>query len=136
MKDLRGISVSTVRNAILKEFRLQISSSRKKLNMVNILNWKKLKRVKECYIKLYNNDENMTKNITKLAFSNITHEDESFNNFYVYTAAVCDIIFNLNYPDLECAKKLLERHFKKFKVNFLLIKLNLLKFYQNLLIIL
>ena len=104
--------------------------------MVDILDWKKLKRVKECYIKLYDDDENAIKNIAKLAFSNITHEDESFNDFYVYTAAVCDIILNPNYPDLECAKKPLERHFKKFKVNFLLIKLNLLKFYQNLLIIL
>src|SRR2546421_6107722 len=136
MKDLKGISASAVRNAILKEFRLQIPSSRKKSNMVDILNWKKLKRVKKCYIKLYNNDENAIKNIAKLTFSNITHEDESFNNFYVYTAAVCDIILNLNYSDLECAKKLLERRFKKFKVNFLLIKLNLSKFYQNLLIIL
>src|SRR3954452_16273780 len=136
MKDLRGISASAVRNAILKEFGLQIPSSRKKSNMVNILNWKKLKRVKECYIKLYNNNENAIKNIAKLAFLNITHENELFNDFYVYTAAVCDIILNLNYPNLECVKKLLKRHFKKFKVNFLLIKLNLLKFYQNLLIIL
>ena len=136
MKDLRGISASAVRNAILKEFRLQIPSSRKKSNMVDILDWKKSKRVKECYIKLYDNDENVIKNIAKLTFPNITHEDESFNDFYVYTAAVCDIILNSNYPNLECVKKLLERRFKKFKVNFLLIKLNLLKFYQNLLIIL
>jgi len=136
MKDLRGISASAVRNAILKEFRLQIPSSRKKSNMVDILNWKKSKRVKECYIKLYNNNKNVIENIAKLAFPNITHEDESFNDFYVYTAAICDIILNSDYPDLECAKKLLERCFKKFKVNFLLIKLNLLKFYQNLLIIL
>src|SRR5436305_367870 len=128
MKDLRYISALAVRNAILKEFRLQIPSSRKKSNMVNILDWKKLKRVKEYYIKLYNDDENVIKNITKLAFSDITHEDESFNDFYVYTATVCDIILNSNYSDLECAKKLLERRFKKFKVNFLLIKLNLLKF--------
>jgi len=42
MKDLRGISASAVRNAILKEFRLQIPSSRKKSNMVDILDWKKL----------------------------------------------------------------------------------------------
>jgi len=104
--------------------------------MVDILDWKKSKRVKECYIKLYDNDENVIKNIAKLTFPNITHEDESFNDFYVYTAAICDIIFNLNYPNLKYAKKLLERRFKKFKVNFLLIKLNLLKFYQNLLIIL
>ena len=95
-----------------------------------------MKKVKECYIKLYNNNKNAIENIAKLAFLNITHEDESFNDFYVYTATVCDIILNLDYPDLECAKKLLERRFKKFKVNFLLIKLNLLKFYQNLLIIL
>src|SRR6266480_7956790 len=107
MKDLRSISVLAVRNAILKEFGLQIPSSRKKSNMVDILDWKKSKRVKECYIKLYNNDENAIENIAKLAFPNITHEDESFNNFYVYAAAVCDIILNLNYPDLECAKKLL-----------------------------
>src|SRR2546423_2882579 len=107
MKDLRNISTLAVRNAILKEFRLQIPSSRKKLNMVNILNWKKLKKVKECYIKLYDNNENAIKNIAKLAFSNITHEEESFNDFYVYTAVICDIILNSNYSDLECAKKLL-----------------------------
>src|SRR5256885_12984777 len=115
MKDLRDISASAVRNAILKEFGLQIPSSRKKSNMVDILNWKKLKRVKECYIKLYDNDENVIENIVKLAFPNITHKDESFNDFYVYTAAICDIIFNLNYPNLKYAKKLLERRFKKFK---------------------
>src|SRR2546423_9151287 len=128
MKDLRGISASAVRNAILKEFGLQIPSSRKKSNMVDILDWKKSKRVKECYIKLYDNNENVIKNIAKLAFFNITHEDESFNNFYVYTAAICDIILNSDYFDLKCTKKLLERHFKKFKVNFLLIKLNLSRF--------
>src|SRR3954468_5314013 len=109
MKDLRSISASAVRNAILKEFGLQIPSSRKKSNMVDILNWKKLKRVKECYIKLYNDNENVIENIAKLAFSNITHKDESFNNFYVYTAAICDIILNSNYPNLECTKKLLKR---------------------------
>src|SRR5436305_12841626 len=112
MKDLRVISASSVRNAILKEFGLQIPSSRKKSNIVDILNWKKLKRVKECYIKLYDNDENAIKNITKLAFLNITHENELFNDFYVYTAVICDITLNLDYPNLECAKKLLERHFK------------------------
>src|SRR3954451_16808518 len=115
MKDLRGISASAVRNAILKEFRLQIPSSRKKSNMVDILNWKKLKRVKEYYIKLYDNDENIIENIAKLAFPNITHENESFNNFYVYTAAICDIILNSDYSDLECAKKLLEKHFKNIR---------------------
>ena len=42
-----------------------------------------------------------------------------FNDIYTYTAAVCDIILNPDYPDTECAKKPLERRFQKFKVNFL-----------------
>src|SRR2546423_6505297 len=120
---------------ILKNLECKYQATEK--NQIWLIFWiGKNRRVKECYIKLYNDDKNVIKNIAKLTFLNITHEDESFNDFYVYIAEVCDIIFNPNYPDLKCTKKLLERHFKKFKVNFLLIKLNLLKFYQNLLIIL
>ena len=61
----------------------------------------------------------MIENISKHAFSNISLDDEStFNDIYVYTAAVCDILLNPEYPDLKCAKKPLKRHFQKFKVNF------------------
>lgn len=116
MKDVRGTSAASVRNAISKEFKLEIPASNKQKNLYHITEWKKLKNVKECYNKLYADDYNMIEDITRHAFPNITNTDESFDNFYIYTAAVCDIILNPNYPDLECAKKPLNRRFQRFKV--------------------
>jgi hypothetical protein len=118
MKDLRGISATAIRNAILKEFGLQIPNSRKKSNVIDISEWKKSKKVTECYNRLYDDDENAIEDIAKLAFPNISVDDVSFNNIYVYTAAICDVLLNPEYPDLECAKKPLERRFQKFKVIF------------------
>ena len=121
MKDLRGTYAAAVRNAILKEFGLQIPNSRKKNVIVDVSKWKKSGKVKECYDKLYDNDENVIENITKLAFPTLSYSDKSsssFNDFYIYTASVCDIILNPDYPDTECAKNPLERQFRKFKVNF------------------
>src|SRR5438876_28952 len=119
MKDLRGASAAAIRNAIFKELGLQILNSRKKSNVIDISGWKGLKKVNECYKRLYDDDENVIKNISKHAFSNISLDDElTFNDIYVYIAAVCDILLNPEYPDLECAKKPLESCFQKFKVNF------------------
>ena len=83
MKDVRGIHAATVRNAIFKEFELQITNSKRN----NVLEWKKSKKVKECYTKLYDNDDNTIENIAKYAFPNISNNNESFDNIYVYTAA-------------------------------------------------
>src|SRR3954471_23222352 len=118
MKDLRGISAATIRNAILKVFGLQIPNSRKKSNIIDISDWKKSKRVKECYNRLYDDDENVIEDIAKLAFPNLSIDDNSFNNIYVYTASICDVLLNLKYSDLECVKKPLKRHFQKFKMIF------------------
>lgn len=121
MKDLRGTYAAAVRNAILKEFGLQIPNSRKKKVIIDVSKWKKSRKVKECYNKLYDNDENAIENITKLAFPTLSCGDKSsssFNDFYIYTASVCDIVLNPDYPDTECAKNPLERRFRKFKVKF------------------
>jgi hypothetical protein len=124
MKDLRGISASAVRTAIFKEFGIQIPNIRKKSRIVDISTWKKSKEVKECYNKLYDDEENSIEDIVNQAFPTITRKNESkFNDIYVYTAAICDIILNPDYPDLECAKKPLENRFRKFKVIFFLLKL-------------
>lgn len=121
MKDIRGACASAVRSAILKEFGLQIPNSRK--TSINISDWKGSKRVKECYDLLYADNENAVENIARKAFATLISsqgdDDNSiFNDIYVYTAAVCDIILNPKYPDVECSKKPLERRFKKFKVIF------------------
>src|SRR5688572_30489068 len=115
MKDLRGTSAAAVRSAILKEFGLQTPNSKKKNLPVDISEWKKMKKVKDCYYKLYDDEENAIEVIAKQAFPSLSHDDNLlFNDIYVYTAAVCDIILNPDYPDIECAKKPLERRFRKF----------------------
>ncbi len=130
MKNLKGINAMTVRNAILKEFELQILNSRKK-NVIDISEWKKLKEVRECYDKLYDDDDNAIKNIIKQAFPSISHKNKSlFNDVYVYTTSICNIILNPDYSDLECVKKPLEKQFRRFKVIFfLLIKMKIIKNY-------
>jgi len=122
MKDCRGATAAAVRHAITKEFGLQIPNSRKKLKITDILDWKKSARVKECYRMLYNENHDSIANITRTAFSTMPLDDKAiFNKIYVYTAAVCDIILNPSYPDLECSKKALERRLQVFKVNFFII---------------
>lgn len=118
MKDVRGTSAAAVRNAILKEFGLQTPNSKKKNIPVDVSVWKRSKKVKDCYYKLYDDEENAIEDIVKQAFPTISRDDESFNDHYIYAAAICDIILNPDYPDTECAKKPLERRFRKFKVNF------------------
>ena len=119
MKDLKEISDTAIRNVILKEFELQIPNSWKKLNIIDISNWKKLKKVKECYNILYDDKKNAIENVIKQVFSNISFNDKTiFNDIYIYTAAICDILLNSKYSDSECAKKPLKRCFQKFKVIF------------------
>jgi len=60
-------------------------------------------------------------NIAKQAFPTLSHDNELlFNDIYVYIASACNIVLN---PNIECARKPLERHFRKFKMIFLLIKI-------------
>jgi hypothetical protein len=70
---------------------------------------------------LYDDNHNAIENIAKHAFPSVSSGDELFDDIYVYTAAICDIVLNPDYPDLECAKKPLELQFRKFKVSSKLI---------------
>jgi len=136
MKDIRGAHVAAVRNAIFKTVGLtQLSSTRRK-NSKDVMVWKSSKEVKAEYNNLYK-DETLIENITAVAFPLLNDaSDESFSNMYIYTASVCDIILNPNYPSLDITKKALELRFTTFKVfsnlfillfeNYLLIKINIL----------
>jgi len=129
MKDMRGSHVSAVRTAILRKFRLQLASNRRK-NSREILDWKQSKEVKDSYNKLFTEDTAIEE-ITKLAFPLLAKADEEkFNDIYIYTASVCDIILNPNCPTLEVSKTAMELRLKKFRVSieFILLfkKLNLL----------
>lgn len=42
----------------------------------------------------------MIENIAKRAQSSIPDDNEAFNSIFAYTAAVCDIVFNPDYPDI------------------------------------
>jgi hypothetical protein len=136
MKDIRGAHVAAVRNAIFKTVGLtQLSSTRRK-NSKDVMVWKSSKEVEAEYNNLYK-DETLIENITAAAFPSLNDaSDESFSNMYIYTASVCDIILNPNYPSLDITKKALELRFTTFKVfsnlfillfeNYLLIKINIL----------
>jgi len=136
MKDIRGTHVAAVRNAIFKTVGLmQLLSTRQK-NSKDVMVWKSSKEVKAEYNNLYK-DETLIENITAAAFPSLNDaSDESFSNMYIYTASVCDIILNPNYPSLDITKKALELRFTTFKVfsnlfillfeNYLLIKINIL----------
>jgi len=136
MKDIRGAHVAAVRNAIFKMVGLtQLSNTRRK-NSKDVMVWKSSKEVKAEYNNLYK-DETLIENITAAAFPSLNDaSDESFSNMYIYTASVCDIILNPNYPSLDITKKALELRFTTFKVfsnlfillfeNYLLIKINIL----------
>src|SRR5438270_12249289 len=116
MKDIRGVYVAAVRNAIFKmEGLTQLSSTRRK-NSKDVMVWKSSKEVKAEYNNLYK-DETLIENITAAAFPSLNDaSDESFSNMYIYTASVCDIILNPNYPSLDITKKALELRFTTFKV--------------------
>ncbi|UZO05277.1 uncharacterized protein OCT59_025635 [Rhizophagus irregularis] len=83
MKDLRSTSAAAVRSAILKELGLQIPSSKKKNTPVDISEWKRSQKVKKCYYKLYDEDENVIENIAKQAFPTLSYDNELlFNDIY------------------------------------------------------
>ena len=123
---MRGAHVAAVKTAIFKEFGLQsISSSNKRKSAQDIASWKSSPQVKECYNKLYDDNYNVIEDITKLAFPSLSDTSKTFQNIYTYTSAICDIVLNPNYPDVECGKKPLERRYQKFKVCGYYLKPNL-----------
>src|SRR5256714_13454035 len=116
MKDIRGSHVSVVRTAILRKFGLQLTSNRCK-NSREILDWKQSKEVKDSYNKLFTEDTAIEE-ITNSAFPSIANADEEkFNDMYIYTASVCDIILNPNCPTLEISKPEMEMRLEKFRVS-------------------
>ena len=115
MKDIRGSHVSAVRTAITKTFGIQLLASRR--NSKDILEWKNSKSVSDCYKSLYTDNVSI-ENITNTAFPSLTKANEEvFNNMYVYTTSVCDIILNPGYSLLEVSRKAFELRFKRFKVS-------------------
>ena len=108
MKDIRGTHAAAIKNAIFKEFGLQLISNNRRKNAKNVLDWKTSKEVKTCYNKLYDDSVNAVENITKHAFPTIHENDKKFYDLYIYAASVCDIVLNLRYPDTEISKKALE----------------------------
>ena len=114
MKDMRGSHVSAVWIATFRKFGLQFASSCCK-NSREILEWKRSEEVKSSYNKLFT--EQLIEDITLSAFPSIVNaNDERFNDMYVYTASVCDIILNPDYHTLDVSKKALELRLKRFKV--------------------
>ena len=129
MKDMRGSHVSAVRTAIFRKFGLQLASSRRK-NSRDIMDWKQSKEVKDSHNKLFT-EVTAIEEITNSAFPSLANaDDEKFNDMYIYTASVCDIILNPNCPTLEISKTEMELRLEKFRVSieFILLfkKLNLL----------
>src|SRR5213080_2624650 len=85
---------------------------------------------KDSHNKLFTEDTAIEE-ITNSAFPSLANADEEkFNDMYIYTASVCDIILNPNCPTLEVSKAAIELRLKKFRVSieFILLfkKLNLL----------
>src|SRR6266516_1150921 len=111
MKDARGSHVSAVRNAILRKFRLQLTSNRRK-NSQEILDWKQSKEIKDSYNKLFTEDITIEE-ITNFAFPSLANADEEkFNDMYIYTAFVCNIILIPNCSTLEVSKAAMELRLK------------------------
>jgi len=129
MKDMRESHVSAVLTTIFRKFRLQLASSKCK-NSQDILDWKQSKEVKDSHNKLFTEDT-VIEEITNSAFPSLANaDDEKFNDMYIYTASICDIILNPNCPTLEISKPEMELQLEKFRVSikFILLfkKLNLL----------
>src|SRR5271168_4353859 len=116
MKDVKGTHVLAIRNAISKAFGLVLLTSKGQKNSKDILEWKESEEVTKSYNKLYNG-KLVIENITSIASpSLIGTTDEKFNDMYIYTASVCDIILNPDNLTLEVSKKSLELRLQKFKV--------------------
>src|SRR5437868_4008597 len=138
MKDMRGSHVSAVRTAIFRKFGLQLASSRRK-NSRDIMDWKQSKEVKDSHNKLFTEDTAIEE-ITNSAFPSLSNaDDEKFNDMYIYTASVCDIILNSNYPTLEIAKPEMELRLEKFRVSidFILLfkKIKFILLFKNLILL-
>lgn len=133
MKDMRGSHVSAVRTAIARTLGLQLVNNRHK-NSRDILDWKQSREVKDGYNKLFSEDT-IIENITSSAFPSLDDaSEERFNDMYIYTASVCDIILNPNCPTLEVSKKAMELRLKTFRVFIefiLLFKINFINQSQN-----
>src|ERR1700722_5536032 len=115
MKDVRGSHASAVRNAIFRIFGLHPITSRRK-NFQEVLKWKKSEKIEDCYNKLYN-DRTMIENIVTSTFLLLnTATEEVFNDTYIYTALICDIILNLDHPSLDVSKSSLELRMQMFRV--------------------
>src|SRR5436189_3255979 len=116
MKDMRGSHVSAVRTAIFRKFGLQLASSRRK-NSRDIMYWKQSKEVEDSHNKLSTEDTAIVE-IANSSFPSLSNaDDENFNDMYIYTASVCDIILNPNCPTLEISKPEMEMRLEKFRVS-------------------
>jgi hypothetical protein len=127
MKDVRGSHASAVRNAIFRIFKLHPITSRRK-NSQEVLKWKKSEEIEDCYNKLYN-DRNMIENIAMSAFPSLnTATEDVFNDIYIYTALICDIILNPDHPSLDVSKSSLELRMQMFRVfvKFILKKIKII----------
>ena len=114
MKDLRGSHVSAIRAAISRTLGLQVTSNRRK-NSRDVLDWKQSREVNDGYNKLFTGET--IENITSSAFPSLDDaNEERFNDMYIYTASVCDIILNPSCPTLEVSKKAMELRLKRFRV--------------------
>ena len=119
MKDLRGTRAAQVRNTIFHYFRLlMLKSNNRKKNVHEVLAWKKSEEVYDAHVKLFEDD--VIHDIAKQAFSldNVDENDNLYFKICIYTAAICDIILNPDYPDVKCSKKPLQLRLRKFKVIF------------------
>ena len=119
MKDLRGIRAAQVRNTIFQYFRLpMLKSNNRKKNVQEVITWKNLDEVHDAYVKLF--DDDVIHDIVKQAFllDNVDENDNLYFEICIYTAAICDIILNPDYPDVKCSKKPLQLRLRKFKVIF------------------
>ena len=116
MKDIRESHVLAIWTAILKTCELHLLAGNKRKNSKDILEWKQSKKVKDTYNKLFT-QRTLIKNITTFAFLSL-HDasDERFNDMYIYTASVCDIILNPDSHILEVCKKPLKLWLKRFRV--------------------
>lgn len=119
MKDLRGSHVSSVRGAISRTFGLQLTAANRRRNSRDVLDWKKSEDVKDSYNQLFTENGAVIEDITNMAFpSSNTLSEAEYNDLYIYTAAVCDILLNPDNPTIEVSRKSLETRMQIFRVFF------------------
>lgn len=115
MKDVRGYNVTAVRNAASKKFGLQLASGRRR----NSQDVSTSEKVDDSYKRLFTEDDAID-NITLSAFPLLkAATDDEYNDWYIYTASVCDIILNPSHHTV-ITQKSLELRLQKFKVFYLL----------------